>query len=94
MVKPTHVGIAAEASPAGQKHEGGNWLGGLEGGVYCVAQESEHNFIIMREMAEGEAIVAYREGVCVCPEDLVMVTCAGINVEGTVKLKRVGEPLC
>eukprot|EP00983_Pelagomonas_calceolata_P005480 178634-Pelagomonas_calceolata.AAC.1 len=25
----------------------------------------------MRGMAEGEAIVAYREGICVCPEDLV-----------------------
>eukprot|EP00983_Pelagomonas_calceolata_P043283 1138844-Pelagomonas_calceolata.AAC.2 len=36
----------------------------------------------MRGMAEGEAIVAYREGVCVCPEDLVTVTCAEISVEG------------
>eukprot|EP00983_Pelagomonas_calceolata_P003338 108561-Pelagomonas_calceolata.AAC.1 len=32
MVEPTHVGIAAEASLVGQKHEGGNWFGGLEGG--------------------------------------------------------------
>eukprot|EP00983_Pelagomonas_calceolata_P007138 232673-Pelagomonas_calceolata.AAC.1 len=73
MVKPTHVGIAAEASLVGQKHEGGNWLGGLEGGVYCVpvAQDSEHDFIVMRGMAEGDATVAYREGVCVRPEDLV-----------------------
>eukprot|EP00983_Pelagomonas_calceolata_P008054 262246-Pelagomonas_calceolata.AAC.1 len=27
----------------------------------------------MRGMAEGGAIVAYREGVCMCPEDLVTV---------------------
>eukprot|EP00983_Pelagomonas_calceolata_P022017 691033-Pelagomonas_calceolata.AAC.1 len=80
MVKPTHVGIAAEASSVGQKHEGGNWLGGLEGGVYCMAQESEHNFITMRGMAEGEVIVAYREGVCMCSEDLVTVACAEISV--------------
>eukprot|EP00983_Pelagomonas_calceolata_P129963 1161648-Pelagomonas_calceolata.AAC.3 len=84
MVKPTHVDIAAEASPVGQKHKGGNWLGGLEGGVYCVAQESEHNFIVMRGMAEGETIVAHREGVCVCPEDLVTAAYAEISVEGTV----------
>eukprot|EP00983_Pelagomonas_calceolata_P000641 23833-Pelagomonas_calceolata.AAC.1 len=70
MVKPTHVVIAAEASPVGQKQEGGDWIGGLEGGVHCVVQESEHSFIIMRGMAEGEAIVTHREGVCVCPEDL------------------------
>eukprot|EP00983_Pelagomonas_calceolata_P025592 803564-Pelagomonas_calceolata.AAC.2 len=59
----THVSVAVEASPVGQKHEGGNWLGGLKGGMYCVAQESEHNFIIMmimRGVAEGEAIEAHR----------------------------------
>eukprot|EP00983_Pelagomonas_calceolata_P024367 766347-Pelagomonas_calceolata.AAC.1 len=89
MVKPTHVGIAAKASPVGQKHEVGNWLGGLEGGVYCVAQESEHNSIIMRGMAEGEAIVAYRECVCMCPEDLVTVACAEISLKDTVKFKNL-----
>eukprot|EP00983_Pelagomonas_calceolata_P044387 1139274-Pelagomonas_calceolata.AAC.2 len=94
MVKPTHVGVAAKASPVGQKHEGGNWLGGLEGGVCCVVHEFEHNFVIMRGMAEGKAIVANREGVCVRPEDLVTVACAEIGVEDTVKFKRVGEPLC
>eukprot|EP00983_Pelagomonas_calceolata_P074994 1152804-Pelagomonas_calceolata.AAC.1 len=95
MVKPTHVSVAAEASPGlhflteglilvnlvnleaspvGQKQEGGNWICGLEGGAHCVAQESEHNFIVMRGMTEGEAFVAHRdsvsEGVCVCLEDL------------------------
>eukprot|EP00983_Pelagomonas_calceolata_P011459 369189-Pelagomonas_calceolata.AAC.1 len=52
----------------------------------------------MRGMAEGEAIqspqvVAHREGICVCPEDLVTAACAELSVEGTVKLKRVGDPL-
>eukprot|EP00983_Pelagomonas_calceolata_P045356 1139696-Pelagomonas_calceolata.AAC.1 len=45
----------------------------------------------MRGMAEGEAIEAHREGVCVCPEDLVTAACAEISVEGTVKFKRVAE---
>eukprot|EP00983_Pelagomonas_calceolata_P008440 276106-Pelagomonas_calceolata.AAC.1 len=93
MVKPTHVSVAVEASPVGQKQEGGNWICGLEGRVHCVAQESEHNSIIMRGMEEGESIVVYREGVCVRPEDLVSVACAEISVEGTVKFKRVGDSL-
>jgi len=59
-----------------------------------MAQESDHNFIIMRVMAEGEAIVAYREGVRMCPKDLVTVACAEISVKDTVKVKRVGKPLC
>eukprot|EP00983_Pelagomonas_calceolata_P100812 1158614-Pelagomonas_calceolata.AAC.5 len=46
----------------------------------------------MRGMAEGEAIVAYREGVCMCPKDLVTATCAEVGVVGTVKFKRVKEP--
>eukprot|EP00983_Pelagomonas_calceolata_P127010 1161359-Pelagomonas_calceolata.AAC.2 len=85
IVNPTHVSVAAEASPVGQKQEGGNWICGLEGGVHCVAQESEHNFIIMRGMAEAEAIVVHIEGVFVCPKNLVTATCAGRSVEGTVK---------
>eukprot|EP00983_Pelagomonas_calceolata_P031463 987056-Pelagomonas_calceolata.AAC.4 len=54
---PINVSVAAEASPVGQKHEGGNWFCSLEGGVHCVAQDSEHGFVIMRGMAEGEAVV-------------------------------------
>eukprot|EP00983_Pelagomonas_calceolata_P004424 143952-Pelagomonas_calceolata.AAC.1 len=42
----------------------------------------------MRGMVEGEAILAYREGVCMCPEDLATVACAEIRVKDTVKLKR------
>eukprot|EP00983_Pelagomonas_calceolata_P076504 1153440-Pelagomonas_calceolata.AAC.2 len=93
MVKPAHVSVAAEASPVGQKQEGGNWTCGLEGGVRWVAQESEQSFIIMRGMAEGEAIVAHREGVCVCPKDLVTAACAEISVDSAIKFKTVGVPL-
>eukprot|EP00983_Pelagomonas_calceolata_P007618 247460-Pelagomonas_calceolata.AAC.1 len=35
----------------------------------------------MRGMAEGEAIVAHKEGVCVCPKDLITAACAEISVE-------------
>eukprot|EP00983_Pelagomonas_calceolata_P112582 1159894-Pelagomonas_calceolata.AAC.2 len=42
----------------------------------------------MRGMAEGEAIAAHREGVCLCPEDLVTAACAEISVEITDKYKR------
>eukprot|EP00983_Pelagomonas_calceolata_P019658 618927-Pelagomonas_calceolata.AAC.1 len=59
VIEPAHVGIAAEASPMGQKHEGGNWFCGLKGGVHCLAQEFKHYFIIMWGMAEGEARVAH-----------------------------------
>eukprot|EP00983_Pelagomonas_calceolata_P064508 1148163-Pelagomonas_calceolata.AAC.2 len=31
----------------GQKYEGGSQICGLEGGVHCMAQESEHSFIVM-----------------------------------------------
>eukprot|EP00983_Pelagomonas_calceolata_P131808 1161812-Pelagomonas_calceolata.AAC.1 len=55
MVKPAHVDVAAEASPVRQEHEGGNWFVGLEGGVHCMAQELEHDFVFMRRMAEGVA---------------------------------------
>eukprot|EP00983_Pelagomonas_calceolata_P035786 1119973-Pelagomonas_calceolata.AAC.1 len=46
----------------------------------------------MRRMAEAAATVAHREGINECPNDLVAVTCAKINVVCTVKFKRVGEP--
>eukprot|EP00983_Pelagomonas_calceolata_P001827 61431-Pelagomonas_calceolata.AAC.1 len=53
-----------ESSPVGpgQGHEGGNWFGGLEGGlgVHCVEQEVEHDFIVVWRMAEGVATVGYR----------------------------------
>eukprot|EP00983_Pelagomonas_calceolata_P078322 1154234-Pelagomonas_calceolata.AAC.3 len=64
----------------------------LEGGVHCVAQELNYDFVIIRRMADGVAIVAHREGISACPKDLVVVTCAEISVLGTVKFKRVGEP--
>eukprot|EP00983_Pelagomonas_calceolata_P066636 1149138-Pelagomonas_calceolata.AAC.3 len=51
VVQPTHVGAAAEASPVRQEHEGGSWFIGLEGGVQRVAQELEHDSVIMRKMA-------------------------------------------
>eukprot|EP00983_Pelagomonas_calceolata_P001941 65638-Pelagomonas_calceolata.AAC.1 len=66
MIKPGHISVAAEVSPVGQEHEGSNWFCCLEGGLHCVAQEPKYLFIIMWGMAEGEAVVAYREGVCLC----------------------------
>eukprot|EP00983_Pelagomonas_calceolata_P134370 1162055-Pelagomonas_calceolata.AAC.1 len=90
MIEPAHISVTDEASPVGQEHEGSNWF---EGGVHCVAQESKHYFIIMWGMAEGEAIVVYREGVCVCSKDLVLAVRAGVSVVGVIKFKRVGEPL-
>eukprot|EP00983_Pelagomonas_calceolata_P040279 1137554-Pelagomonas_calceolata.AAC.1 len=82
---PAHVHVAAEASPVRQEHEGGNWLGGLERGVFYVAQELKHDFIIVRRFAKGVATVAHKEGTSACPKDLVAATCAEINVVGTVK---------
>eukprot|EP00983_Pelagomonas_calceolata_P058609 1145562-Pelagomonas_calceolata.AAC.4 len=93
MVKPTYVCVAAEASPVGRKHEGGNWFCGLEGGVHCVAQEPKHDFVVMRGMAEGESIVAHREGVCVCPKDLVMAVCAEISWKSMVTLLQTAQPV-
>eukprot|EP00983_Pelagomonas_calceolata_P022153 695777-Pelagomonas_calceolata.AAC.1 len=87
---PTYAGATAEASPVRQEHEGGNWFGGLEGGVHC--SELEHKFIIVRRVAKGVAAVAHREGISACPKGFATVTCAKLSVVGTVKFKRVGEP--
>eukprot|EP00983_Pelagomonas_calceolata_P131760 1161807-Pelagomonas_calceolata.AAC.9 len=86
VVQPTNVGIVAEASPVRQDNEGGNWFIGLEGGVHCVAQELEHDFVIMRRMAEGVATVAHRECISACPKDLVAGTRAKISVKRLSKL--------
>ena len=59
LFEPAHIRVAAEASPVGQEHEGGNWTCALEGGMHCVAHEFKHYFIIMGWMAEGEASVAH-----------------------------------
>eukprot|EP00983_Pelagomonas_calceolata_P039702 1137299-Pelagomonas_calceolata.AAC.2 len=91
VVQPTHVGVATEASPVGQEHEGGGWFVGLEGGVHSVAKGLEHDSVTMRRIAEGVATVACSEGISACPKVLVAVTCAKISVLGTVKFKRVGK---
>eukprot|EP00983_Pelagomonas_calceolata_P035634 1115347-Pelagomonas_calceolata.AAC.1 len=62
---PTHVGVADEASPVRQEHhahdECGNWFVGLEGGVHCMAQELERDFIFVRRMAEGMLLLLRTE---------------------------------
>eukprot|EP00983_Pelagomonas_calceolata_P005042 164452-Pelagomonas_calceolata.AAC.1 len=80
MVKPTHVSVAAEASPVGQKQEGGNWISGLEGAVHCVALELEHDLVIIRRVAEGVATITCRKGIITRSKDLVSVACAEVGV--------------
>eukprot|EP00983_Pelagomonas_calceolata_P021034 661162-Pelagomonas_calceolata.AAC.1 len=59
-----------------QEHKCGDWISGSEGGIHCVPQELEHDFAIMRRMAEGVATVAHREGISARPKDMVVVACA------------------
>lgn len=78
-----------------QEHEGGNRLSGdVEGEMHCMAQESDHTFFSMGRMAERLPVASHREGITVCPKDLVTAICAGIGVVDKVKLKLIGETSC
>eukprot|EP00983_Pelagomonas_calceolata_P063751 1147856-Pelagomonas_calceolata.AAC.8 len=77
VVKPTHACVAVEASQVRQKHEGGNWLDGLEGGVHIVVKDSfnselEHDSMFKRRIAT----VAHREGIGARPKDSAVAVAA------------------